>query len=109
MTIKTEYEISACLASLRGMGAQRINFWCVSEPCRHHSQVNLMDLLRRHGGLTTLVSLARAAKCKNCGRKGVHVDVMWTPNTTEPETHGLKVIDGGRRPDLQAFPKRDHS
>ena len=97
----SDYEKDNCLSSLRGMGVQRINFWCVGTKCRHRIQIGLIELLRKHGGITTLRDLARMARCSHCGRKGVHVDVMWPPDATEPD---LKIVQGGKAGELLAFP-----
>lgn len=65
------------LFSLRRIGGTHINFRCVSPRCKHSRSMKITDAIVKFGASETLVSLARRARCDNCQRRGVHVDVTF--------------------------------
>lgn len=66
------------LDTLKRQGVQFIEFWCVGSyhlgrKCEHWVAKPIDDVIRRAGPGTSLVMLARRARCDRCKKMGCHV------------------------------------
>ena len=60
----------------RARGATRVQFWCVGNPrCSNRYDIAINDVIEKWGPSMTLVMLARQARCRQCGKRGSHVQV----------------------------------
>lgn len=55
---------------------QQIEVWCTGPRCRHVRFMMLYEALQRFGRNTSLLQIAKRAACKECGRKGAHVQCV---------------------------------
>jgi hypothetical protein len=69
------------LDALRADGVEALDFWCVGSrrACRNRRTVALDELIEEFGGKTCLITLARRATCRACGRRGAHVQPAEPP------------------------------
>lgn len=77
------------LDTLRRQGVRFIEFWCIGgraygRPCDHWHAVPINDLIRRTSPGTSLVMLARRARCDRCGKLGCHVQPAEPPVQGQP-------------------------
>jgi len=65
------------LETWRRLGATCVEFWCVgsTQNCSYWLTVDIEMAIEKWGPGTSLVMLARRARCKVCGKKGCHVQV----------------------------------
>lgn len=99
------------LFMLRRLGATHVNFRCVSPRCKHSRSMKITDAIIKFGASETLVSLARRARCDQCERRGVHVDVTFgfdERHNREPGwPSGLRVsMDRSDRSEASPPPRR---
>lgn len=52
-----------------------VEFWCLNAKCGNRDSVQIAIAIDKWGAGTSLVMLARRAKCQQCGRRGCHVQV----------------------------------
>lgn len=77
------------LDTLRRQGIQVIEFWCVGgrvhgRRCEHRQTKRIDDLIRQAGPGTSLVRLARRARCDICKKVGCHVQPADPPGPGMP-------------------------
>ena len=77
------------LDTLRRTGVQAIEFWCVGgsvhgRRCAHRETKRIDDLIRQVGPGTSLVMLARRARCDQCKKVGCHVQPADPPGPGMP-------------------------
>ena len=65
------------LETWRRRGATTVEFWCVGNTmnCSYWFATAIEAAIEHWGPGTSLVMLARRARCKACGKKGCHVQV----------------------------------
>ncbi|WP_434617422.1 hypothetical protein [Azospirillum sp. B2RO_4] len=93
------------LDSWRKRGVLFIEFWCIGgiafgRRCEHWNAVPIDDLIRRVGPGTSLVMLARRARCERCGKRGCHVQPSAPPCQGQP---GFREWLRGELERCQAF------
>lgn len=78
-------------------GATNLQFWCVSPGCLNRDTLPLRALVARYGPAMPLVMLARRARCRQCGRRGCHVQPMPPPAPGQPGYPEWRDRHGGQR------------
>lgn len=63
------------LVALKAAGVKGVEIWCVRRGvrCVNRTTIWIDAAIKRFGGDTDLLWLARRAKCTHCGAKGCHV------------------------------------
>lgn len=61
------------LAALYERGVEDLEFWCLNPKCKHRGRVDLTFIRLRYGGYTRMAEVARNGVCRECRRKGGHV------------------------------------
>lgn len=77
------------LDTLKRQGVQFVEFWCVGgqrlgRRCEHRETKRVDDLIRQAGPGTSLVMLARRARCNACHKRGCHVQPADPPGPGMP-------------------------
>jgi hypothetical protein len=94
------------LATLEAKNVDRIQFWCVRREsrgthdphCMHWETMKIEDAIARFGPGTTLVMLARRARCSLCGARGCHVQPAQPQAPGHPGHRELQARGGFRWP-----------
>jgi hypothetical protein len=90
---RPSYEFDA-LATLRDRNVRMLAFWCVrnARRCVNRHILPIEDAIQRFGPATSLVMLARRARCLQCGALGCHVQ----PDRPPVQDGGIMAVIDAR-------------